>query len=150
MCLLLRGQYNCSCACDEMDIDPTRPDQLVALIADDEDIIRISLHRALESVGFFVLTACDGEQALRISRQYPGPIHILVSDIVMPKLGGVALCNQILLERPATKILLMSAYVSTPLNGTPFLRKPFQLDVFRRRVGEILDLKLLMQADGRA
>jgi CheY-like chemotaxis protein len=92
----------------------------------------------LESIGLFVLAARDGAEALHVSRRFAGPIHILVSDVVMPNLDGVTLCQQILLERPATKILLISAYVTTPLDGLPFLRKPFHLDVLRRRVREIL------------
>jgi two-component system cell cycle sensor histidine kinase/response regulator CckA len=94
----------------------------------------------LESVGFFVLTASDGQEALRISRKFVRTIDILVSDIVMPKLDGVALCKQILRERPTMKVLLISAYVNAPLDGVPFLRKPFHLDAFRQSVQEILAL----------
>jgi DNA-binding response OmpR family regulator len=120
--------------------DFSRPDQFVALVADDEAIICNTLRHALESVGFFVLTASDGEEALRISRKFVGTIDILVSDIVMPKLDGVALCKQVLRERPTMQVLLISAYVNAPLDGVPFLRKPFHLDTFRQRVREILAL----------
>jgi two-component system cell cycle sensor histidine kinase/response regulator CckA len=120
--------------------DSHRPDQYVALIADDEALIGNALRHALESVGFFVLTASDGEEALRMSRNFVGPIDILVSDVVMPKLDGAALCKQVRRERPTTKVLLISAYVNAPLDGMPFLRKPFHLDTFRQRVREILAL----------
>ena len=120
--------------------DSSRPDQYVALIADDEAIIRNTLSFALESVGFFVLTASDGEEALRISRKFARTIDILVSDIVMPKLDGMALYKEVLRERPTMKVLLISAYVNAPLDGVPFLRKPFHLDTFRQRVREILAL----------
>ena len=120
--------------------DFSRPDQFVALVADDEAIICNALRHALESVGFFVLTASDGEEALRMSRNFVGPIDILVSDVVMPKLDGAALCKQVRRERPTTKVLLISAYVNAPLDGMPFLRKPFHLDTFRQRVREILAL----------
>jgi DNA-binding NtrC family response regulator len=126
--------------------DSSRPDQHIALIADDEAIICNALRHALESVGFFVLTASDGEEALRISREFVGTIDILVSDIVMPKIDGIALYKQVRRERPTTKVLLISAYVSAPLHGMPFLRKPFHLDTFRQRVREILALSVASPA----
>ena len=88
-----------------------------------------------------MLTASDGEEALRISRKFGGTINILVSDIVMPKLDGVALYKQFLRERPTTKVLLISAYANGPLEGVPFLRKPFHLAVFKQRVWKILALR---------
>jgi DNA-binding NtrC family response regulator len=87
-----------------------------------------------------VLTASDGKEALRISRKFVRTIDILVSDVVMPKLDGVALYKQVRRERPMMKVLLISAYVNAPLDGVPFLRKPFHLDTFRQRVREILAL----------
>ena len=87
-----------------------------------------------------MLTASDGEEALRISRKFVGTIDILVSDTVMPKLDGVTLYKQVRRERPTMKVLLISAYVNAPLDGVPFLRKPFHLDTFRQRVREILAL----------
>ena len=122
--------------------DSHRPDQYVALIADDEATIRNTLRLALESVGFFVLTASDGKEALRILRKFARTIDILVSDIVMPKVDGVALYKQVRRERPTMKVLLISAYVNAPLDGVPFLRKPFHLDTFRKRVREILVLSV--------
>ena len=93
-----------------------------------------------------MLTASDGEEALRISRKFVRTIDILVSDIVMPKLDGVALYKQVLRERPTTKVLLISAYANGPLEGVPFLRKPFHLAAFKQRVGEILALSPASQA----
>ena len=69
------------------------------------NIVRI----VLESEGYFVLAANDGEEALNISRQYPGTIHALLSDVNMPNADGFQLREQILFERPGTKVLLMSA-----------------------------------------
>ena len=54
------------------------------------------------------LTAADGEQALRVARTFPTTIHLLLSDVIMPRLGGMALGEQILRERPAMKVLLLS------------------------------------------
>jgi DNA-binding response OmpR family regulator len=115
-----------------------RPGQIVALIVDDEPAIRDVVCAALETAGFFVLTADDGEEALRLSRKFDGTIHLLVSDIVMPKLDGIELRNQILQERPSIKVLLLSGQVDYPLRGVPFLHKPFRLEVLRKRVREML------------
>ena len=121
----------------------------VALVAEDEAILRNTLRRVLESVGFFVLTASDGEEALQISRKFVGTINVLVSDIIMPKLDGVALYKQVLRERPTMKVLLISAYVNAPVEGVPFLRKPFHLAAFRQRVREMLALPAGAHGDQR-
>jgi DNA-binding response OmpR family regulator len=85
----------------------------------------------------FVLTASDGKQALELSRKFPGTIHALVSDVVMPKLDGLGLCKQILRERPAIKVLLMSAS-GEPVAGVPFLHKPFNLEELKQKVRQLL------------
>jgi CheY-like chemotaxis protein len=92
---------------------------------------------ALEATGMFVLTARDGKQALELSRKFPGTIHALVSDIVMPNLDGLGLCEQILRERPAIKVLLMSAS-GGPVDGVPFLHKPFKLEELKQKVWQLV------------
>ena len=88
---------------------------------------------------YFVLTAGDGEQALILSRGFHGTIHVLVSDMVMPKLDGIALREQILRERPAVKVLLMSGSADRPLEGVAFLPKPFAGGEFQQRVQELAE-----------
>lgn len=104
---------------------PAHPDQTVVLIAEDEVLIRNILRIALENEGYFVLAACDGEEALTISRAYAGTIHMLLSDIKMPRMDGLELREQILAERPGIKILLMSGLVDPQIESTRLLRKPF-------------------------
>src|ERR1700687_2217614 len=87
---------------------PVHADQTVVLIAEDEVLIRNFARIALEKEGYFVLSACDGEEALIISRAYAGLIHMLLSDIKMPGMDGLELREQILVERPGIKIMLMS------------------------------------------
>ena len=117
---------------------PSIADQPVVLVADDEvtvcNVVRISL----EAAGFFVLQANDGQQALKLSREFPDPIHLLVSDVMMPHLDGLALRDQILRERPAIKVLLMSGEVPQPIPGGEFLPKPFRIEELRRRVRRLL------------
>lgn len=117
---------------------PSRPDQLVVLVADDEPIVCNLVRIALEAAGFFVLTAGDGEEAMVVSRAFAGTIHALVSDVRMPNMDGVALREQILLERPDIKVLLISGHGLDPLNAVPFLQKPFRLEVLQDRVRKLL------------
>jgi two-component system, cell cycle sensor histidine kinase and response regulator CckA len=114
-------------------------DQTVILLADDEVLIRNVARKVLQSAGYFVMAANDGEEALNISRQYPGPIHALLSDVNMPNLDGLELREQILCERPGTKVLLMSGQVESPAEGISFLRKPFGSSVLKERIHQLLD-----------
>ena len=103
---------------------PAHSDQTVILVVDDDVLVQNIVRIILEKEGYFVLTAENGEEALYISRKYPGPIHLVVSDVIMPKMDGLALREQITKERIETRVLLMSG--ETPNIGTgPFLRKPF-------------------------
>jgi CheY-like chemotaxis protein len=122
---------------DPQHLRPLQDGQTVVLVADDELIVCNVVRIALEAMGMFVLAASDGEQALELSRKFPGTIHALVSDVVMPNLDGLSLCEQILLERLATKVLLMSG-TGCPLDGIPFLQKPFKLEQFKQRVRQLV------------
>jgi DNA-binding response OmpR family regulator len=123
---------------DPQHLRPVLADQLVVLVAEDETMICNIVRIALEAMGMFVLDASDGEQALELSRKFPGTIHALVSDIVMPNLDGVGLCNQIRLERPDIKLLLMSGNTG-PVDGIPFLRKPFTLEQLKQKMRQLMD-----------
>jgi CheY-like chemotaxis protein len=93
----------------------------------------------LEAEGYFILTAHDGEEALHISREFPGTIHGVLSDVRMPKMDGMEFRERILVERPGIPILLMSGYVDAVLPAdVPFLTKPFDPAALRDRVRELL------------
>ena len=109
----------------------------VILVVDDEDPVREFVRYILETEGYAVLTAADGEQALQVSRTFPTTIHLLLSDVLMPNLGGMELREQILRERPAIKVLLLSGTVEPP-EGVEFLRKPFQAETLRHQVRSLL------------
>jgi len=104
------------------------------LIVDDEELICQLARLVLERAGFLVLTACDGEQALKVSRSFPVTTHVLVSDIVMPNMDGLALRKQIVGERPGIRILLMSGQTDHPPGGAAFLPKAFQAGGTERAV----------------
>jgi len=106
-------------------------------------MVRDMVRMGLETSGYFVLAARDGEEALEISRKFPSRIHALVSDVVMPKLDGVRLRERILCERPGIKVLLMSGTgCDLPLKEVAFLRKPFQIEDLKTSVRKLLDLAL--------
>lgn len=107
------------------------------LIAEDDVVIRNVARIVLEAEGYFILTAGDGEQALFLSRQYPGIIHALLSDINMPNMEGLELRKRILTERSEIRVLLMSG-MDAPANNIPFLRKPFSPTVLKQKIRELL------------
>jgi two-component system, cell cycle sensor histidine kinase and response regulator CckA len=102
------------------------------LLAEDEDAVRRLIQRALELQGYSVIPARSGEEAEQLERSHLGPIHILVTDVVMPGMGGRELADIIKSRRPQLKILYMSGYTNDEvvrhgviLARDPFLQKPF-------------------------
>jgi CheY-like chemotaxis protein len=114
----------------------------VILLAEDEPLVRNLLRTVLTEDGYSVLDAQNGERALELSRQYEGSIHILVTDVRMPGMDGVELCNHIVKERPGIKVLLMSGKVPGEpliLGEARFLRKPFLPQTLREMLRTMLD-----------
>ena len=129
---------------------PGKPGQsATVLVVDDDVAIRRLLERALAQDGCAVLCAQDGVEALEISRKHQGPIHLLLSDIVMPRMDGITLCGRIGQERPDTLVMLISGQCDETIlpPRIDFLRKPFTLDALRLRVRRILNLS--RGAEGR-
>jgi len=118
---------------------PTRPDQTVILVVDDDVMIRNVARITLEAAGYFILTAHDGEEALHISRRFPGTIHAVLSDVGMPKMDGMELRERILKDRPGIPILLMSGHADIPpSSNVPFLAKPFDPAALKDRIRQLL------------
>jgi len=116
---------------------PSGADRLVILLVDDEPTIRDITRMVLEGEGYFILNAADGEEALLLSRTFPGTIHLLLTDVDMPGLTGLQLIEQLREERPATRVLLMSGRVDIAAEQA-FLPKPFGPDAVKARVREML------------
>jgi hypothetical protein len=102
------------------------------LLAEDEDAVRRLVKRALELHGYSVLSARSGEEADSLERSHLGPIHLLLTDVVMPGMGGRELADLIKSRRPQLKILYMSGYTNDEvvrhgisLARDAFLQKPF-------------------------
>ena len=117
---------------------PDFPGQPVILVADDEVLILNIARISLEREGYFVLTAENGEEALSLSRQYSGEIHVLISDVEMPKMNGLDLTSHITNERPETQVVLMSGWCEATNSKRPFLRKPFVPTLLTETVRRLL------------
>ena len=118
---------------------PSRQDQTVILVVDDEVMIRNVARLVLERESYFILTAHDGEEALHLSREFPGTIHGVLSDVRMPKMDGLQLRERILKDRPGIPILLMSGCVDAPPpSNVPFLAKPFDPPLLIGRIRQLL------------
>jgi PAS domain S-box-containing protein len=116
------------------------------LLVEDEDAVRDLVREALELIGYRVLTAPGGEQGLDLADVHPGPIHLLITDVVMPRMGGAELARLLSERRPDTRVLFMSGYTDDAVvrHGVlearvAFLQKPFTLEALARRVRETLD-----------
>ncbi len=115
------------------------------LLVDDEPSVRRATRRMLERAGFAVIDAPNGEEALRCARAHPGPIALLVTDVVMPLMGGPELAEHLARERPDTPVLFVSGYseenaFSGGRGGTEgrFLHKPFTLEALIEAAGRLL------------
>ena len=115
------------------------------LVVEDEPILRALLVRVLKSNGYLVLEAVDGQDALRVNEHHSVSIDLLVTDLVMPKMGGRELAERLGALRPNMKILFMSGYTDGQLGPdgdtaipVHFLQKPFLPGVLAHKVREML------------
>ena len=127
---------------DFRDLPSSGARHYVILVADDDALVRNLVTLLLQQDGHFVLSAADGHEGLELSRQYPGTIDLLITDLKMPRLNGSDLCTHLLEERPGISVLIMSGaemneIVSQNAN-LPFLPKPFDGETLRARVRAIL------------
>ena len=116
------------------------------LVVEDEDSVRDLVRQILEDHGHAVLTARHGRDAMLIAERYELPIDLLVTDVVMPEMGGGELVRRLGARRPNLKVLYISGYTDDEVlrrgvHGAPasFLHKPFTSDDFMRRVREVLE-----------
>lgn len=117
------------------------PDSLTILVADDEPVVRTTIGRILKTHGCRVLQAVDGVHALEIAAQHPGPIHLLLTDIEMPRLDGHELHRRLNRQRPETRTLFMSGALETGLHpSAAFLPKPFAARALVLKVCEALQI----------
>jgi two-component system cell cycle sensor histidine kinase/response regulator CckA len=116
------------------------------LLVEDEDPVRAAAREILQRHGYTVLVARDGIEALAVAEAHPQPIQLLLTDVVMPRLGGPELATRLLPRRPGLRLLCMSGYTDDTVvrHGVlaaeiPYLQKPFTPAGLARRVREVLD-----------
>ena len=112
------------------------------LLVEDEDGVRHLSRRLLETEGYRVLEASGGEEALALAAGHLGPIHLILTDVVMPGLNGPEVAARIVALRPEIRVLYMSGYTDTSLPRlaaqAPLLQKPFTPEALADRVRELL------------
>jgi two-component system, cell cycle sensor histidine kinase and response regulator CckA len=115
------------------------------LLVEDQQGIREVVQEFLRRRGYSVLCAADGDEAIEIADEHAYPIHLLLTDVVMPNMGGAELVHRLTRTRPQTKVLFISgnpdqASLNERLGTTAVvLQKPFQLDSLLREVRSVLD-----------
>jgi|SRR5579883_670101 len=116
------------------------------LLVEDEDAVRTLTRHVLVGCGYTVLEAADGEEAIRIADAYPKPIHLLITDVVMPGLGGRLVAERVAARHPSLRILFVSGYTDDAVvrhgvlsERANFLQKPFSPTALAIKVREVLD-----------
>jgi len=116
------------------------------LVVEDEEAVRMLVCRVLESNGYRVLEARHGAEALVICDEHKEPIHMLMTDVIMPEMNGRELAERVSAQRPEMKILYISGYTDNAIlrhgvlePGTNFLQKPFTPNTLVRKVRAVLD-----------
>ena len=133
-------------------IDQARGRETILLVEDDP-AVRGLVNEALRLKGYEVLVARHGIEALLAGAKHPGPIHLLLTDVVMPQMSGPEVAEQLAIARPAMKVMYMSGYPDHPVfakggvkEGTAFLQKPFTMGALTQKVREVLDSAAIVQA----
>jgi CheY-like chemotaxis protein len=114
------------------------------LVVDDDEWVRVLARDVLAAEGYRVLEAADGHDATRVAAEHAGPIHLLLTDVMMPGMNGCELAAGLAQLLPGLKIMFMSAYdrdflVAGGLNpGGPVITKPFTIEYLTRRVQMVL------------
>jgi DNA-binding NtrC family response regulator len=122
---------------------PAKPVMTILLVDDNEMVLR-TLHNYLEKHGCNLLEAQDGDEALLIAECYPGMIHVLVTDLVMPRLNGTELVRRLLPLRPETQVIMMSGFPNelmaqqglTP--AVPIVERPFPPERLLNAIEDVL------------
>jgi PAS domain S-box-containing protein len=120
--------------------------QETILLVEDEEPLRTLVREVLQSYGYTVLEARDGEDGLWMARQHAGTIHALLTDLVMPRMGGRELAEQLSRQRPNLRIMFMSGHAKDASHhrvelgpNTAFVQKPFSPLALVREVRDLLD-----------
>jgi PAS domain S-box-containing protein len=124
-----------------------RGSETILLVEDAAPLLKLA-HMFLKESGYNVLTAANGTEALEVARDHVGPIHLLLTDVVMPGMNGRVLAERLTPRQPGMKVVYMSGYTDSFIAGhgvleagTHLIHKPFTAEVLTQKVRELLDTK---------
>ncbi|MGB9178004.1 MAG: ATP-binding protein [Pyrinomonadaceae bacterium] len=130
--------------CSGQDESPTGTETV--LLVEDEEIVRDMTQEILRMNGYQVLESSHGKEALAVCQQHQGPIHLMLTDVVMPQMSGRELAERLMPLRPEMRVLYMSGYTDDAIvhhgvldEGMAFIEKPFTPNALARKVRESLD-----------
>ncbi|HET9954950.1 MAG TPA: ATP-binding protein [Polyangiaceae bacterium] len=141
----------CADGSEELPVTPTLQRRTsggneVVLVVEDQPAIRHVIHKILARLGYQVLEAASPHLALEVSRRHSGPIHALLTDLVLPGGSGRKLGAELLLQRPRLRVLYMSGFTDDAAvsggalePGSAFIQKPFSAAMLAARLREVLD-----------
>jgi len=122
-----------------------RGNETVLVVEDEEEVLKLSVE-ILRRQGYNVLEASEGDDALRICEKHTAPIHLMITDVVMPRMSGTELAKRLGPLHPETRVLYMSGYTDNAIvrhgvleEGVNYLQKPFTLEKLAEKVREVLD-----------
>ena len=123
------------------------------LLVEDEDMVRNLARQILEETGYTVLAANGGEEALHLFKTHKGTIHLMITDVVMPKMSGKDVADKLKETHPETKVLFMSGYTDEAIvhhgivdSHIAFIQKPFSEVALTQKIREVLDADKLSEA----
>jgi hypothetical protein len=123
-----------------------QPGNETVLLVEDEEMVREMTREILQESGYLVIEAKHGHEALLVAEQHPGPIHLMLSDVVMPQMSGRELAEQLSPIRREMKVLYMSGYTDDAIvhhgvldEGMAFIEKPFTPNALARKLREVLN-----------
>ena len=128
--------------------EPTRAGPETILVAEDQPDLRWMICQFLQSLGYSVLEATNGSDAVALAEQYKGPIDVVLTDVVMPHVRGPEVALKLASARPDIKIIYMSGYTEGEIsaiggesNVAQILQKPFELDFLAAKIREVLEAR---------
>ncbi len=118
------------------------------LVAEDEPGVRSLVHASLRLKGYTVLEAGNGTEALALAERHSGPIHLLLTDVIMPQMNGRELSERLKARRPGLKVLFMSGYTDDAVlrhgvvtEDLQFIQKPFTPSALAGKMRTVLDAR---------
>ena len=118
------------------------------LVVEDDEMVRKLAHKVLKDYGYKVLVAENGKEGLKICEKNKGPIHLMLTDVVMPEMGGRKLADHLKDSRPEIKVIYMSGYTDNTIvhhgildKGMNFIQKPFTPETLAAKVRGMLEEK---------